>query len=382
MNPADDPAPFAYVDSDPGVRALLARLEGAPEIALDTEADSLHRYREKVCLIQLSAGPHHAVVDPLCGADLSGLLALLARKPLVLHGADYDLRMLRTAFGFRARGGVFDTMLAARLLGFEALGLAALAEQILGVALCKGGQKSDWSRRPLSAAQLRYASDDTRVLLPLAERLRADLDGLGRIPWHRECCDLLVRNAEQDRDRDPDEQWRIKGSGRLTRRALQALRALHDWRDREARRADVPPFRILANPQLLELAVRAANQEGFALPSCPNLPRACTGSRLRALEACLRDAALAPETLWPEPRAREEPPPRVPAALLGALRAEGARVARQAGIETAALVTRSALENIARARPGTLEEMTACGPLMHWQARLLHPGFRRILDRP
>mgnify|MGYP001077099340 CR=1 FL=1 len=146
-----------------------------PEIALDTEADSLHHYFEKVCLIQLAAGEESAIVDPLCGMDLSALLALLTCKPLILHGADYDLRMMRLTFGFLPEGEVFDTMLAARLLGYEEFGLASLVERFFGVRLSKGGQKSDWSRRPLSESQLRYAGDDTRYLLPLAARLREEM---------------------------------------------------------------------------------------------------------------------------------------------------------------------------------------------------------------
>jgi len=109
-----------YIDTDSGLLGLLSRLEEAPRIALDTEADSLHHYFEKVCLVQLSAGEEGAaIVDPLCGLDLSPLLGLLARKTLILHGADYDLRMMRLTFGFLPEGEVFDTMLAARLLGHE-----------------------------------------------------------------------------------------------------------------------------------------------------------------------------------------------------------------------------------------------------------------------
>ncbi len=379
MNQPAEAAPFLYVDTDPGLRDLLSRLEGAPEIALDTEADSLHHYFEKVCLIQLSAGEEHAIVDPLSGVDLTALLELLARKPLVLHGADYDLRMMRMTFGFHAAGEVFDTMLAARLLGYEALGLAALVERIMGVVMSKGGQKSNWSRRPLSRSQLRYACDDTRYLPVLAARLREDLERLGRIPWHRESCAVMVRNSAQERERDPDDVWRIKGSGHLDRRQLNVLRTVYHWRDREARQADHPPFWILGNQQLLELAVRADSNPEGALHSGLKLPRHCTGKRLQALKESLREAAGTPETRWPELRKQKASPRRVPTALMTALRGEGARVAKKTGIATTTLVTRAALENIARTRPGTLEEMVECGPLMNWQARLLQPGVQKIL---
>ncbi len=139
MNGSTDAGNSLYIDTHSGLLDLISRLEEAPGIALDTEADSLHHYFEKVCLIQLAAGEENAIVDPLCGMDLSPLLALLARKPLILHGADYDLRMMRLTFGFLPEGEVFDTMLAARLLGYAAFGLASLVERFFGVRLSKGG---------------------------------------------------------------------------------------------------------------------------------------------------------------------------------------------------------------------------------------------------
>jgi ribonuclease D len=327
----------------------------------------------------LSAGEEHAVVDPLSGTDLSALLGMLARKPLVLHGADYDLRILRMSFGFRPEGDLFDTMLAARLLGHEELGLASLVKRVSGVCLSKGGQKSDWSRRPLSRAQLRYASDDTRYLLSVSAALRAELERLGRIPWLQETCLVMRRHALQERERDPDETWRIKGSGRLSRRELHFLRAAFSWRDSEARQVDLPTFRILANPQLLDLAVRSARDLEDALGTAGSwLPRSAMGKRVLSLSVALREAAGQPETLWLVFGTREEKPLRVPNALLSALREEGNRIAREVGIAPTTLVTRSALENLARKKPGTLEEIMETGPLMRWQAVLLEPGIRKI----
>ena len=131
MNDTEDAEKSLYIDTPSGLLDLVTRLEEEPEIALDTEADSLHHYFEKVCLIQIAAGEENAIVDPLCGMDLSPLLALLTRKPLLLHGADYDLRMMRMTFGFLPEGEVFDTMLAARLLGYEEFGLASLVEPVM-----------------------------------------------------------------------------------------------------------------------------------------------------------------------------------------------------------------------------------------------------------
>jgi len=380
LNDPTAAADFLYIDRSTRMLDLVPRLEGAQEIALDIEADSLHHYFEKVCLIQLSAGGEHFIVDPLCGLDLSPLLGLLARRPLVLHGADYDIRMMRSSFGFLPKTEVFDTMLAARLLGHDKFGLASLVERFFGVEIGKAGQKSDWSRRPLSASQLRYASADTCYLLPLADRLRHDLEKLGRIAWHRETCESMLRQASVERGRDPDSVWRIKDSGKLTGRQLNYLKALWHWRDREARTLDRPPFHVLGNRQLLDLAVQADHNLKSTLEAGPKFHRHNKGRRLEALRAALREAAKNPKSEWPERPSREKPL-SAPKPLTASLRAQCDRLAGELGIESSVLAPRSALENIALNRPSTLEEIMTYGPLLRWQSSLLAPAILKILKR-
>jgi ribonuclease D len=271
-------------------------------------------------------------------------------------------------------------MLAARLLGYEEFGLASLVERFFGVRLSKGGQKSDWSRRPLSESQLRYAGDDTRYLLPLAARLREDLERLGRIEWHRETCRSMVIQASRESEKDPNERWRIKGSFQLTPRQLNCLQALFQWRDLEARGADRPPFHILGNQQLVDLAVRAASDPEGAFRAGPKLPRNCKGRRLQALKKAVREAAERPESRWPECKRRERPP-SAPSGLLKALRDECNRLAKELGIPSSTIAPLPALVNIARIKPVTREGIMECGPLMHWQAGLLEPGMRTLLKK-
>ena len=171
---------FVYVRDGAVLATLIDRIESAAKIAVDTEADSLHNYFEKVCLIQLSIDGAHYLVDPLAGLELRGFLEALAAKPLIFHAGDYDLRILRASTGFRPSGDVFDTMIAAQLLGIEQIGLAALLERCFAVTIGKEGQKSDWSQRPLSEKQLHYAVNDTRYLEALAERLANELHAKGR----------------------------------------------------------------------------------------------------------------------------------------------------------------------------------------------------------
>ena len=172
---------FVYVRDDAVLATLSDRIDSAARIAVDTEADSLHNYFEKVCLIQLSIDGAHYLVDPLAGLELRGFLEVLAAKPLIFHAGDYDLRILRASTGFRPTGDVFDTMIAAQLLGIEQIGLAALLDRCFAVSIGKEGQKSDWSQRPLSDKQLHYAVNDTRYLEALAERLADELHAKGRL---------------------------------------------------------------------------------------------------------------------------------------------------------------------------------------------------------
>ena len=277
-------ASYQYIDSQPDLAALVSRLKRAEGVALDTEADSLHHYYEKVCLIQLSLEGRTYIIDPLAGMKLNDLLTELAGTRLISHGAEYDLRMLRASYRFRPRSGLFDTMLAAQLVEGEARSLVALADKYLGVKLTKQGQRSDWSRRPLTEKQLTYAANDTRHLQAIADRLQVELRCLGRLDWHHQACARMVKATAEDKPpTDPERVWRIKGLSGLDRRQLAFVRELWQWRDTEARRADLPPFKIAGNALILELAVWASTSRSRALIHGPRLPRNCVGRRRGAL---------------------------------------------------------------------------------------------------
>jgi ribonuclease D len=372
---------FSYVSKLAALEALILRINTTERVALDTEADSLHNYFEKVCLIQLSLGDEHYLVDPLCGLDLSHFLEALAEKPLILHGGDYDLRMLRTSLGFRTRSEVFDTMVAAQLLGIEELGLAALIERFFGITIGKVGQKSDWSRRPLSEKQLHYAINDTRFLAPLAERLGGELSERGRIDWHKESCRAMVVSTGRDRSRDPEEAWRIKGAGRLTRRQLAYLRELWHWRDQHARRVNVPSFKIFGNQQILDLLQWAESHPGVPLRQGPKLPRNIRDSLLQTLEEAITRAAGIDPTQWPEQRKleRADAPSADFIAQVHTLRGACARIAKELQIAASTLAPRAALEAIVQSRPRTVDEIMASAGLLRWQAELVQGAVETCL---
>jgi len=283
------------IDTDKALHKWLPRLKGAEWVALDTEADSLHAYPEKLCLLQVSTAEGHDLIDPLSDAlELAPLWNELRGRELILHGADYDLRLLRKNFDY-APCSIFDTMIAARLIGCEKFGLANLVEQFLDVALEKGPQKANWARRPLTERMEEYARNDTRYLKPLSDLLRAELQAKGRLDWHKESCDRLLRDCSQPAIADPDTEWRIKGSAKLSRRGLALLREVWRWRESEARAANRPLFHIMNPKSMLALCDAAA--EGGSTKEFIS-PRFSTRRR-KALDAAIEKGAGLPEERLP-----------------------------------------------------------------------------------
>ncbi len=375
------PAPHKYVAAAASLGELVAELRQANRIALDTEADSLHSYYEKVCLIQLALDGEAYIVDPLAGLDLAGFLEALAAKPLLLHGADYDLRMMRASLGFRPRSDVHDTMIAAQAIGLTEFGLAALAQRFCGVTLTKSSRKADWARRPLTPAQLAYATDDVRYLAPIADALIAEARRLGRYHWYRESCERMVESTGRDRVRDPENAWRIKGLKGLSRQQLAFVRELWRWRESEAQQADRPPFMVLGNAQLRDLAVWAVTHPAASLAHGPKLPRHCTGRRLHALGRAIEHARKLPESQWPRTRPAPRPGGRPDDSrqTVDALMAECARIAGDLGLAPPLLASRATLEAIVARRPRSASELLACGLLLPWQVELLAPAILKTL---
>ena len=279
------------VDTEQKLEAFLATLQQAGWVAVDTEADSLHAYPEKICLIQISTRFGDKLIDPLAGLDLAPVLKALSAHELIMHGADYDLRLLRKHHEFIPTA-IFDTMLAARLLGVRQFGLTNLTEAYLGVKLEKGPQKANWAVRPLTERMERYARNDTHHLKPLADRLKEELEAKGRLYWHQEACARLIHDSTQQRPLDTDSVWRVKGSHHLGRPALAILRELWRWRELEAVAANRPPFFVMSHEKLVELAGAGAN--GGVINSL--LPRHLSERRRAGvLKAIARGLELAAE---------------------------------------------------------------------------------------
>jgi ribonuclease D len=239
-----------------------ARLAQEPELALDTESNSLYTYRESICLIQIAAGEQVFLLDPLAVPDLSALGRILADSTVVkvLHGSDYDIRSFDRDYGFNI-ASLFDTETAARFLGQTSPNLASVLETFLGVVIPKSRklQRSNWALRPLSVEALDYAGNDVRHLSQLAQRLRHKLGQLDRQFWVQEEFQRLER-ARFGPSRSPDEAlFRVKGSEHLRPRELAVFKQLFIWREGEAKRLDRPPFQVVGNDTLLTLAQSSAD---------------------------------------------------------------------------------------------------------------------------
>jgi ribonuclease D len=332
---------------------------GEPRIAVDTEGDSLHCYYEKLCLIQLSTPRQNVLIDPFQPLDFAGFARFLQDRTVVLHGCDYDLRMLRRGIQF-VPGPVFDTYLAARLLGLKEVGLSSLVKQFFGIELPKSSQKANWSRRPLTDVMISYAINDTRYLLPLAERLEQELRASSRWDWYEESCSRAVIAAAEDRERDPEKIWKIPGSAALPPRGLAILRALWHWREFEAQQANRPAFQVMRNEELVGLTQTVLSGARLDIPNW--LP----SSRRRRLLSVIAQSLEIPETEWPK-RSRNvrTRPTSDQEKRFEQLRLRRDRLATDLALEASLLASRGALEKVAR-EPEAVETV-----LMRWQRDLL-----------
>lgn len=349
------------IDTDVKLAALLPVIQSANWLALDTEADSLHAYPEKVCLIQLSTSAGDELIDPLANIGLDPLLEALNRHELIMHGADYDLRLLRKHHEF-VPSGIFDTMLAARLLGERQFGLSALVEKFLAVKLDKGPQKADWARRPLTARMETYARNDTHFLKPLADRLKAELQHKGRLAWQQESCERLIAESTRPSLTDVDSVWRIKGSHKLNRHALGVLRELWRWREAEAVAANRPPFFILNHEKLVNIAAAAAAHQSVDHQLPPRMsPRRRTG-----LSQTIQTALGLPASQLPEMvRHKFHRPSEAEMDRYHELEKRRDDHARELGIDPTLIASRATLGELA-------DDWNRHAPeLMTWQQELL-----------
>ncbi len=248
---------YPFLHTAEAVEDLARKLRGEPVIGVDTEADSFFHYFEKICLVQIAAKSGIYLIDPLALGE-NGLkpLARIFADPAVrkiFHAAEYDLYVLQRHSGIQIRN-LFDTMVSAQLLGYPSVGLASLVERHFDVKLSKDQQRTDWSRRPLRSAQLEYAGSDVKYLIEISRILERELKAKKRLSWAMEEFGALEKRVWPERGFDRQGYLKIKGAKKLPARGLAVLRELYLMRDKRARSADRPPFRLLGNGTLIDLA--------------------------------------------------------------------------------------------------------------------------------
>ena len=363
-----------YLDTAPETSRFLRSIADVDLLVIDTEGASFHRFVDRIYLLQLSTRDRSAIIDPLpIGTPPElGVLLESPKVQVVFHDADYDLRLLHQDYGWQVRN-IFDTRVAAQLLGIRAFGLAALLEKYFGVKLDKKHQRADWSMRPLTRDMLDYAAQDTLHLLALRDRLADELKRAGRWEWAREEFALL-ETTRWDAD-DTNAFLRMKGARDLNRRELAILRELVSWRDEVARKADRATFRVLGNEPIFEIA-RGKPSTREALATIKGMPRSLLERSANDLiDAVKRGLALPDAELPRFPKAlRWERDPEFDARA-SALRTVRDAAAARLDMDPGVLCSRDRLEAVARRNPQSMDDLREIPELRQWQIEELGPAF-------
>ena len=361
------------------VSDFAAELEKHPVIAVDLEADSMHNYQEKVCLLQFSTLDTTILIDPLAGADLSSLRPIMSNSDFrkIFHAADYDIRSLSRDFDIRING-LFDTMISCQFLGEERFGLADVLRKYFGVELDKQYQRADWSKRPISPEMVKYAAADTQYLHELTKILEEKLIEKGRLEWVQE--EFLLMEAVRFADHPESLFLRFKGAGILKPRQLAILENLLQWRDKEAQRRDCPLYKVLGNKEILEIARQmptTLNQmdhlSGVSSRLIGRYGKKILPEILAALD--LPDAQL-PTYPRGERRAKD---PQIEKRMIR-LKEWRKKIAVELEIDPGVLINNTLLEELARKYPRTEGDFSNIDLLKNWQRKVLGEGILQALN--
>jgi len=368
-----------YLDTDAAVEAWLASIRRANVLALDTEGASFHRFIDRIYLIQLSTRDQHAIIDPL-PISAPRLLGDIAEDPqveIVFHDADYDLRLLHQDYGWQIRN-VFDTRIAAQLLGIKAFGLAALLERNFGIKLDKKHQRADWSMRPLTVDMLDYAAQDTMNLLGLRDQLREELVTKGRLEWAMEEFARL-ESTRWTVDESGNGFLKVKGARDLTRRELAIFKELVLWRDATALKLDRATFRVVSNEVLFD-AARTAPSTKSELGKLKGMPRGILERSGEEMLAAIQRGREVPEADLPRfPKAaRWDRDPEFDHKV-GALKSVRDAAAERLELDPGVLCSRDRMEAVARLLPQSPDDLGEIPEFRQWQVGVLGEGFVKAL---
>ena len=368
-----------YLDKPAEVDRFLSEISNVKELALDTEGASFHRFLDRIYLLQISTRERNAIIDPLPIGSPSKLGELLQDNTIevVFHDADYDLRLLHQDYGWHVTR-IFDTRVAAQLLGIKSFGLAALLEQFFDVKLDKKHQRADWSMRPLPHDMLEYAAQDTRYLLQLRDQMKSELQRRGRWHWAEEEFTRL-EGTRWEAEEEMDGFLRLKGARDLTRRELAVLREVTRWRDKMAEQLDRASFRVMGNEVLFELA-RQTPRNATELSSIKGMPRGMVERGAADLVAAIRRGLEAPEAELPKfPRGQRWNKDRDFDDRVGRLKTVRDAAATRLELDPGVLCSRERLENVARSGAKTLDDLAQVPGVRRWQVEEMGKEFLAAL---
>src|SRR6476469_1121135 len=356
-----------YLDKQSEVERFLNEISDVRELALDTEGASFHRFLDRIYLLQISTRERNAIIDPLPIGSPPKLGELLQNQNIevVFHDADYDLRLLHQDYGWHVTN-IFDTRVAAQLLGIKSFGLAALLEQFFDVKLDKKHQRADWSMRPLTPDMLEYAAQDTRYLLQLRDHMKSELQRRGRWHWAEEEFGRL-EGTRWEAEESMEGFLRLKGARDLSRRELALLREVANWRDTVAAQLDRATFRVMGNEVLLDLA-RIAPRSVSELSAIKGMPRGMIERAGPDIIGAIRRGMEAPEAELPKfPRGQRWNKDRDFDDRVSRLKTVREEAASRLELDPGVLCSRERLENVARSGAKTLDDRLAVPDLRRWQ---------------
>ena len=364
-----------HISTQSALRDLGHELGGVSAIGVDTEADSFHSYREKTCLVQISTRDEDYIVDPLALEHLAPLASVFSDVGVlkVFHAAENDVAALRRDLQLETRH-LFDTRIAARILGLPRVGLADLLHEHFGVSTNKRLQRYPWASRPLDAAALEYAATDSHYLLSLRDILWQRLADAARLDEAEEEFKRVEGTVANERVFDPEAFWRLKGATTLTPPQRAVLRELYSWRDRQAAAPDRPPFRIAPDAALIAVA-REQPADLDALRRVQGLPGGVMQRYAYGLLAAVRRGAAAE---IPRPPRGERPDDAI-VARYEALRAWRRQVAAERGVEPDVIISNAALKSLATEVPAGWPELESSGAVGPWRLRTYGADLLRIL---
>jgi ribonuclease D len=355
--------------------ALIDRLHTQPAVAVDTESDSLFVYHEKVCLIQISIPGDDYLIDPLANLDVGPLRSIFANPQItkVFHASEYDVMCLRRDYGF-SFAHLFDTMWAARILGWPRVGLGDILHEKFGVTLDKKWQRHNWGKRPIEPAALTYARFDTHYLQQLHEAQVAELRRRDRLAEADEVFTDLAQAIYRGHEFTPDEVWHVKGVYDLSGRAQAILQQLLILRDREARRQNRPAFKVFGDKTLLALAELAPRR----VEQMQRIEGMTAGQLQRYGAALLAAITHGQHEAVPTPPRRMSIDPDV-IDRYERLRAWRKQVAAQRGVEPDVIVSNAVLMDLAQRRPHTLDELPTLDWFGPWRRQTYGPAIVEVV---